>query len=220
MSEPHVTKILVLGAGGLIGGFIANDLMRRGFPVIAVARKFTAAQRFSVRDSVRECPVGDYNAEQLTELLRKTEADVIVNCLGLLQAVLGEGDIHDAFVARLITALKQTARPALLVHVSIPGSDADDRTDFAVTKRSADRRIVEAGLPYVILRPGFVVAPAAYGGSALLRALAVSPFDLPRTESERPFAAVAVEDISETVAFLATRVEAGETRFAAVWDLM
>ncbi len=66
--------------------------------------------------------------------------------------------------------------------------------------------ISASGLSYAILRPGFVFAPAAYGGSALLRALAAWPIDLPQSEMSKPFAAIAVEDIAETVAVLAQRL--------------
>ena len=117
-------------------------------------------------------------------------------------------------------ALRSVGRPVLLVHVSIPGSEADDRTDFSRSKRNADRLIVASGLPYAILRPGFVFSPAAYGGSALFRALATTPFALPAAEAGRPFAYVAVEDIAETVVVLAQRWDAENPAHAAVWDVM
>ena len=37
-------KILVLGASGLIGGFVTRDLRGRGFQVVGVARKLQASQ--------------------------------------------------------------------------------------------------------------------------------------------------------------------------------
>jgi len=61
-----------------------------------------------------------------------------------------------------------------LVHISIPGGALEDRIAFATTKREAERLTIASGVPHAILRPGFVVAPSAYGGSAMLRALAAS----------------------------------------------
>ena len=55
----------------------------------------------------------------------------------------------------------------------------------ATTKREAERLIAASGIAYAILRPGFVVAPSAYGGSAMLRALAAFPLDLPAAERGR-----------------------------------
>jgi uncharacterized protein YbjT (DUF2867 family) len=139
----------------------------------------------------------------------------------MLQAMPGEDDIHDAFVAKLIEAIRLSGRDILLVHISIPGSEAGDHTNFALTKRSADSRIRRSGLSHAILRPGFVVAPAAYGGSALLRALAALPLvDLPVRERNAPFASVAIEDVAETVRWLAAKWESGARKHAVTWDLM
>lgn len=77
-----------------------------------------------------------------------------------------------------------------------------------------------SGIPRAVLRPGFVVAPTAYGGSAMLRALAAFPVDLPAKEMATPFQPVAVEDISATIAWLAAR-DADDAAVKAVsWDLM
>lgn len=73
-------------------------------------------------------------------------------------------------------------------------------------------------MPFAILRPGFVVARAAYGGSAMLRALAALPVDLSAAERAVPFQPVAIEDVAATVAWLAER-DTSEVD-AVTWDLM
>ena len=78
----------------------------------------------------------------------------------------------------------------------MPGAATEDRTAFSRSKRKAERLIAESGAPYLILKPGFVIAPAAYGGSAMMRALAAWPFALPAREASAPFAAVAACAIS------------------------
>jgi uncharacterized protein YbjT (DUF2867 family) len=107
-----------------------------------------------------------------------------------------------------------------LIHISIPGAANEDRTAFSATKREAERLIAASGITYAILRPGFVVAPAAYGGSALVRALAALPIDLPADEAATPFQPVAVEDVAATVAWLASREINDEAVKALAWDLM
>ena len=86
-----------------------------------------------------------------------------------------------------------------------PARPSADRTAFSTTKREAERLIAESGVAFAILRPGFVVAPAAYGGSAMVRALAAFPLDLPAAERAAPFQPVAMEDIAATIAWLAAR---------------
>jgi uncharacterized protein YbjT (DUF2867 family) len=212
-------KILVLGASGLIGRFVTDDLRARGFHVVALARRFSASQA-SANDL--EMPLLAMDSTVLARLIGTHDIDVVVNCVGLLQDVPGNdvGAVHRDFVARLLRAIHECGRAIRLVHISIPGEVASDRTDFATTKREAERLIESSGIAHAILRPGFVIAPAAYGGSAMVRALAALPLQLPAAESGVPFQPVMVEDVSATVAFLASREIGDKSLDAVVWDLM
>ena len=213
--------IAILGASGLIGGTLAESLLRDGFRVVAIARRFTAAQAAAFGDDAVTHPVSACGANDLAALLRTCGANVVVNCVGVLQDGRrgSTTDVHEGFVRRLLEAIRSLPEAALLVHVSVPGRAEEDATTFSRTKRVGERTIAAGGLPFVILRPGFVVAPAAYGGSALLRALAVLPLALPAEIGSRPFAAIAADDIVETVAVVARAWARGERRWDAVWDL-
>jgi uncharacterized protein YbjT (DUF2867 family) len=120
----------------------------------------------------------------------------------------------------LLAAIRHSGKPVRLVQISIPGAANEDRTAFSQTKREAERLIAASGIAHAILRPGFVVAPAAYGGSAMLRALAAFPIDLPARESATPFQPVAVEDVAATIAWLAGRDIDDDAVRAVTWDLM
>nr|MBA2402676.1 NAD(P)H-binding protein [Bradyrhizobium sp.] len=213
-------RILVLGASGLIGRFITDDLRLQGFGAIGVARHFSPSQKTSASDL--ELPIMSMDAASLARLIREREADVVVNCLGVLQDGPGSDTraVHRDFVERLLAAIRDSGRAVRFVHISIPGTADEDRTAFSTTKREAERLIAASGIPYAILRPGFVVAPAAYGGSAMLRALAAFPLQLPGDESATPFQPVAVEDISATIGWLAARDIGDASANAVTWDLM
>ncbi|MHC2623626.1 uncharacterized protein YbjT (DUF2867 family) [Bradyrhizobium huanghuaihaiense] len=212
--------ILVLGASGLIGRFVTDDLRARGFRVVGVARSLSPAQTMSALDI--ELPILSLDATALTRLMSEHSVDIVVNCLGVLQDGPGNDTnaAHRDFVARLLQAITGSGRAVRLVHISIPGTAAADRTAFATTKREAERLIAASGAPHAILRPGFVIAPSAYGGSAMLRALAAFPLDLPGKEMMTPFQPVAVEDISATIAWLAARDIDDASVKAVSWDLM
>ncbi|WP_213735916.1 SDR family oxidoreductase [Bradyrhizobium sp. dw_411] len=220
MNEDKSRKILVLGASGLIGRFVNDDLRVRGFEVIGVARRFSSSQQASAFDLELPLLSMDWNA--LARLMADYGIDVVVNCLGVLQDAPGHdvGAVHRDFVARLLQAVSASGCAIRLIHISIPGDVADDHTAFSQTKREAERLIVASGVAYAILRPGFVLAPSAYGGSAMLRALAALPLQLPAAESARPFQPVMVEDISAAIAWLAGRDIGDKTANAVVWDLM
>jgi uncharacterized protein YbjT (DUF2867 family) len=219
-AEIMARKILVLGASGLIGRFITDDLRLRGFQTIGVARHLAPSQKTSAFDV--ELPIMSMDASSLARLIREREIDVVVNCLGVLQDGPGSDTraVHRDFVERLLAAIRDSGRAVRLVHISIPGTADEDRTAFSTTKREAERLIAASGIAYAILRPGFVVAPSAYGGSAMLRALAAFPLQLPANESAAPFQPVAVEDIATTIAWLAARDIDDAAAHAVTWDLM
>ncbi|RXT48438.1 SDR family oxidoreductase [Bradyrhizobium betae] len=212
--------ILVLGASGLIGRFVTDDLRARGFQVVGVARSLSPAQSMNALDI--ELPILSLDAVALMHLLNKHAVDIVVNCLGVLQDGPGSDTnaVHRDFVARLLQAIGDSGRAIRLVHISIPGAADADRTAFSTTKREAERLIAASGVPHAILRPGFVVAPSAYGGSAMLRALAAFPLDLPDKEMATPFQPVAIEDVADTIARLAARDADDVSVKAVTWDLM
>ncbi|WP_038972971.1 SDR family oxidoreductase [Bradyrhizobium genomosp. III] len=212
--------ILVLGASGLIGRFVTDDLRARGFRALGVARSLSAAQKTSALDI--ELPILSLDVTVLTRLLREHAVDVVVNCLGVLQDGPGSdtGAVHRDFVASLLAAITDSGRAIRLVHLSIPGAAEADRTAFATTKREAERLIAASGITHAILRPGFVIAPSAYGGSAMLRALAAFPLNLPDKAMATSFQPIAIEDISGTIAWLAARDIDDASVNALSWDLM
>lgn len=214
---PRCQTILLLGGSGLIGRAVTEELRLRGLTVIAIARRYAASQRISADDIER--PIMTMTADQLSKLMAERNIGMVVNCLGVLQDGPGmdTSAVHRDFTMRLLAGIKAAAQPIQLVHISIPGAAENDHTAFSKTKRDAERMIAEAGIASTILRPGFVIAPAAYGGSALVRALAALPVaDLPSDLASRPFQPVAVEDIAATIAWLC---EHGDNAHRA-WDLM
>ncbi len=213
-------NVLVFGASGLIGRFVTDDLRARGFQAVGIARRYSSSQNTSALDL--QMPFLDMDSAALARLIGDHGIDVVVNCVGLLQDGPGSdlGAVHRDFVARLLRAMNDCGRAMRLVHISIPGAVADDHTAFSTTKREAERLIAASGVAYAILRPGFVIAPAAYGGSAMVRALAALPLQLPQALVAKPFQPVLVEDVAATIAWLAAR-DIGDRNVAALtWDLM
>jgi uncharacterized protein YbjT (DUF2867 family) len=209
-------KIAILGASGLIGHALALDLRQRGFETQGIARHFTPAQHAALGESAITMPLLSLSQERLAGLL--VGVDLVVNTIGILQGVEADA-VHRDFAARL-AATCAAAPQKLLVHISIPGESRDDRTAYSRSKREGEHAITASGAPYVILRPGFVIATAAYGGSALIRALAALPFSLPARESQSRFTATAISDLCATVAWLAAAWRDGKRQWHETWDVM
>jgi uncharacterized protein YbjT (DUF2867 family) len=220
MNDRPPPRLLVLGASGLIGRFVTDDLRSRGLHVIGVARRLPDSQRIDARDL--ELPILSLDAAALARLFREHDINMVVNCLGVLQDGPGSdtGAVHRDFVATLLAAIGESGRTMRFVHISIPGAPEQDHTAFSISKREAERLIAASTIPHAILRPGLVIAPSAYGGSAMVRALAALPFQLSGKERATPFQPVAVEDIAETIGWLAHRPLDDQAVRAVSWDLM
>ena len=126
--------------------------------------------------------------------------DAVVNAAGALQD--GPRDrldaIHRGSVVALVTACEQ-AGVSRFVQISAIGADPASSDAFFSTKGEGDKAVAGSWLGWTILRPGLVIAPAAYGGTALLRSLAAFPGFIPAVMARQLIQTVAVNDVAEAV---------------------
>ncbi|MER9336043.1 SDR family oxidoreductase [Mesorhizobium sp. M0293] len=199
MPESHGKKVLVLGGYGLIGEAIVGRLQRDGHQVTGLGR--------DVRDAERRWPAVRWIAADIARLLAAedwlpvvTGMDAVVNAAGALQD--GPRDrldaIHRAAVTAVVAACEQ-AGISHFVQISAIGADPAAADAFFSTKAQGDKAVANSSLEWTILRPGLVIAPAAYGGTALLRALAAFPGFVPAVMARQPIQTVAVSDVAEAV---------------------
>jgi uncharacterized protein YbjT (DUF2867 family) len=193
-------RILVLGAYGLIGGTVADRLAGAGHAVTGLGRRASAAAARPhmawVTCDIAACARPEDWAPVIAGM------DVVVNCAGALQD--GPRDDVRAVQETAMVALWQACAAAgtrRMVQVSAAGAAADAPTAFMRTKAVADAALAGHDLDWVVLRPGLVWAPTAYGATALLRALAAWPgaLPLPLPLAGSPVQTVAVEDVAEAV---------------------
>ena len=209
-------RVLILGAYGLIGSHVMARLHAGGYHVIALGRDIDSASR--------RFPYARWVAGDLSTMLSDSDwqpllvnVDAVVNCAGALQE--GGRDsmraIHVEAMAAMF-AICVAAGIRRVIQVSAVGIRPEVDTDFARTKRDAEVALQATDLDWVILRPALVLAPTAYGGTAMLRGLAGLPFLTPIIEPDCRVQVVAVEDVAETV--LRSLDPAMPVR--RVWELM
>ncbi|MBB6252698.1 SDR family oxidoreductase [Nitrospirillum iridis] len=197
-------RVLVIGAYGLIGGYVVARLLGEGHAVTGAGREVGAAARAVPQVRWVRIDMATAGVDDWLPLL--ADAQAVVNCAGALQD--GPRDdliaVHLDGVARLAAACVQ-AGVRRLVHISAAGVAAGrglgrqgDR--FNDTKLATEALLRASDLDWIILRPGLVLAPAAYGGSALLRGLAACPLVLPVVHAEVPVQVVAATDVALAVA--------------------
>lgn len=194
-------RILVLGAYGLIGTHVVSRLLAAGYEVAGLGRDVArAARRFPSVHWMKRDIAELRTPEQWAPVLREARAQAIVNCAGALQDGARDrvGDVQSGAIRALIAAATQ-AGIARFVQISAGRADPAADTAFMRSKGEADRALQQSALDWTILRPGLVLSPQAYGGTALLRALAAVPWVQPVTHGESLVQTVSADDVARAV---------------------
>ncbi len=162
-----------------------------GRRVVEAARRFPQARWARV-------DLATLSADDWAVLLEGIEA--VVNCAGALQDSPRDR-LRAAHVdgVRALAYGARTAGVGRLIHISAAGA-ADLPGAFGISTRDAETAIQSAGIDWIVLRPGLVLAPAAFGGSALLRGLAAFPIAIPAVHAGSLIQVTSVNDISAAVA--------------------
>ncbi|WP_424942309.1 SDR family oxidoreductase [Aliiroseovarius crassostreae] len=193
-----MSRVLVLGAYGLIGAGVVRHLQAMGHEVIGLGRNAKTARR--------SFPDLDWRIADLRGLTNTTAwdevlqgIDAVVNCAGALQDG-GEDDLaavhHDMLVA---LGKEAAARGVQVVQISAAGVRPDASTAFFRTKADGDAALLASGAPVWILRPGLVIAQQAYGGTQLLRMLSAVPWVQPMALGKAPVQCVGLGDLCQAV---------------------
>jgi uncharacterized protein YbjT (DUF2867 family) len=169
------THILILGGYGLIGREITAACLAAGHKVTGAGRSPETGRRL--------IPDADWIGIDLNEATLAAHwqphlqgIDIVINASGALQSG-GRDDLakiqRDAI--RALTIACEKAGIKTFVQISAPGATPDAATEFMATKGAADETLRASSLDWVILKPGLVIAPTAYGGTSLLRRSRPSP---------------------------------------------
>lgn len=193
-------RILVLGGYGMIGSAICRELHRRGHALVALGRNVDAASR--------ACPDYTWLARDLRDMGDRlswqpllTDIDAVVNAAGVLQDGAGDDVIAvQSHAMRALFAAMAAQGPRRMVQVSAVGADANAGTVFMASKAEADAALAASTLDWTILRPGLVFGPQAYGGTALLRALAAFPLVSPFRGLTGDLQTIGVDELARAVA--------------------
>ena len=207
--------VLVTGAYGLIGSAVLARLHRDGHRLTGAGRTLAEARR---RFPYAQWIEADFVRLDTPDTWRPllVGIDAVVNCVGVLQDGAGD-NVTRVQVEGTVALFDACAAAGIrhVVHVSAIGAAADAPTPFIRTKAQADAHLASLDLDWTILRPALVLAPTAYGGTAMLRALAAFPGVTPIVGADSPMQVVSVDDIAETVSLCLRKGAAAK----AAWNL-
>jgi NADH dehydrogenase len=203
-------RIFLTGATGFIGGHTLRTLVERGHLVTCFVRPSrrrnrppSTIQRLKAMRDVRVVE-GSWNSPG-TWLDHVAGHNAVVNTVGIIRETRTAS--FDAVHTLAPVALFEAAARAgvqKIVQLSAMGADEAAQSRFHLSKRAADRRLAELGVPYVVLRPSFVYGPGDHSMTffARLAALPLTPVPGDGQYRAQP---VHVDDLVRTIALAVER---------------
>ena len=175
-------KILITGASGFIGSFIAEEALRRGLETWAVVR-LSSSKAYLTDERIHFIELNLSSKEQLVEQLRGHEFDYVVHAAGVTKC-LNKADFHRVNTEgtkNLVNALLELQMPlqrfVYISSLSVFGAIREQQpyeeiretdtpqpnTEYGRSKLEAERWLDDLSrkraFPYVILRPTGVYGP-------------------------------------------------------------
>lgn len=172
-------RVLIIGAGGFIGGFIAAESLRRGFETTAGVRESTS-RRFLTDPRLQFLTLDYENIDSLKESLASCPAfDYIVYNLGATKCAnfADFNRINYIYLKNFLEALRNSDRvPERFLYISSlsalgPGDEKgytkltsslipNPNTRYGVSKIKAETLLdISSWLPWIVFRPTGVYGP-------------------------------------------------------------
>lgn len=200
MNKPSTKNILITGAYGFIGAYITAALLKEGHRITCAVRDVTRAQLKFPTCNVIHC---DFNIDLTVDqwMAKLEQVDIVINIVGLLNSARGN-DIENVHVKSTIALFEACRRRQVkkIIHISALGIDDENSTAYSRTKKQADNYLqTMQEMDWVILQPSLVYAAGSYGGTSLLRALAVLPVIPLIGDGQQKFQPVHIQDLCSVV---------------------
>ena len=189
-------RVLICGGTGFLGKHIVNALTQQGHDPVVRSRHTDPALDFAACTS----------AEQW--LVHLQNIDAVINAVGALRDKPGQDlqTLHMKAPAALFDACAQ-AGVKRVVQVSALGVDKGD-TMYATTKRAADDYLLALGalgqLNPVVVRPSIIFGGGGASSKLFILLANLSVLPLPPIMRSTQIQPVAVRDLAEVLAKLAT----------------
>lgn len=175
-------RVLIVGAGGFVGGFLVEEALRRGFEVWAGVRE-TTSRKWLADERIKFINFNFSEIHEVADRLRESLSegekwDYVVYNLGATKVTTYSdfSRINYDYLRNFTTALKSVGKvPDKFLYISSlsamgPGSDKGyvpfteqmipmPNTKYGASKLKAEMWLEMDGMPYIIFRPTGIYGP-------------------------------------------------------------
>lgn len=214
-------RVLVVGAGGFVGGFLVSEGLRRGYEVWAGVRESTS-RKWLADERIKFI---NFNFEETHEIAAQLNAalpaderwDYIVYNLGATKVTTYSdfSKINYEYLRHFTTALKSADKmPEKFLYISsLSAMGCGDEknytpfdetmipmpnTKYGASKLKAEMWLAMDGIPYIIFRPTGIYGPRDHDYFLMLKSIAKG-FDFSVGFRRQMLTFIYVEDLAEAV---------------------
>ena len=170
-------RVAVTGATGFVGGYVVNELLRRGHAVRVLVRGANGvASRFN--RPVESSP-GDITDPASLDPFA-SGCDALVHLVGIIHEKGGRSfdQIHRQGTENVVVAATR-AGVGKYVHMSAMGSSASSPSEYGRTKAMGEDAVRRSKLDWTIFRPSIVFGPGDGFVSLFARIIRLNPGFIP-----------------------------------------
>jgi uncharacterized protein YbjT (DUF2867 family) len=204
--------VTLIGGGGFLGRYVAQELLAAGARVRVVERKPRDAWFLKTQGNLGQTQlvVGDITKpETLARALQGSDA--VVNFVGILSGDFDKVHVHGA---RNVAEAAKAAGAGALVHISAIGADANSPSGYGRSKAAGEQAVLAAFPGATILRPSIVFGREDAFVNRFAGMIAGAPLNIvPVVRGETKFQPVFVADVAQaiTAALADPAVHGGKT---------
>ena len=213
----ELKKVLLIGGGGLVGGWVANRLSQRGIRVIVPTRRQERNKSLILLPTVYTVQSDVHDEKVLASLM--DGVDAVINLAGILHDSHSVQPYGKRFAAahvelprKIVAAMKQ-AGVRRLVHLSALKAAVDAPAAYLRSKAAGEAVVLGAAgeLDVTVLRPSVIFGPGDAFLNTFATLLKLFPV-LPLAGGSARFQPVYVGDVADAVsACLCDRASFGQT---------
>ena len=161
----ELKKILLIGGGGFVGGWVASRLSERGIRVIVPTRRRERSKPLIMLPTVYTVQADVHDEKTLASLM--VGVDAVINLVGILHDNDSAKPYGKRFAAahvelpkKIIAAMKQSG-VRRLVHMSALKAAVDAPAGYLRSKADGERIVLAAAneLDVTVLRPSVIFGP-------------------------------------------------------------
>ncbi len=180
-------KIAVMGANGFTGSNVVRACIARGYHVSGIVRNDEAAEEVK-KAGGKATVVSRYDIENLVNAIQGI--DVLVHTIAIGRGRQDEMQaVNVGIVEKVLVAAKQAGVKKIIYMSGLGTAELGEMDEPAMvyyhTKRDAEKRIMESGIPFTILRPSFIVGRGSYFVRQILTDMANGRIIVPSSPDAR-----------------------------------